>query len=53
MQREGDQRGSRHEHLEMNLGEWRRIIVLYECDGMNICTIKYQNKHLIEKALVF
>jgi hypothetical protein len=32
------------EEMERNLGEWRRINVLYECDGMNVCTIKYQNK---------
>ncbi len=24
------------EEMERNLGEWRRMIVLYECDGMNV-----------------
>jgi hypothetical protein len=27
--------------MERNLGEWRRI-VLYECDGLNLYTTKYQ-----------
>ncbi len=29
------------EEMERNLGEWRRI-VLYECDGLNLYTRKYQ-----------
>jgi hypothetical protein len=28
------------EEMERNLGEWRRMNVLYECDGWNVCTIK-------------
>jgi hypothetical protein len=27
-----------------NLGEWRRMNVMYECDVMNVSTIKDQNK---------
>ncbi len=30
--------------MKRNFGEWRRMNVLYECDGMNVCTIKDQNK---------
>jgi hypothetical protein len=30
--------------MERNFGEWRRMNLLYECGGMNVCTIKYQNK---------
>jgi hypothetical protein len=32
------------EEMERNLCEWPRMNVLYKCDRMNICTIKYQNK---------
>jgi hypothetical protein len=32
------------EEMERNLGEWQRMNLLYECNGMNLCTIKYQNK---------
>ena len=32
------------EEMERNLGAWRRMNVLYECAGMNVCTKKYQNK---------
>jgi hypothetical protein len=32
------------EEMERNLSEWRRMEGLYECDGMNVCIIKYQNK---------
>jgi hypothetical protein len=28
------------EEMERNLGEWRRMNVLYECDGMNVCAFK-------------
>ncbi len=31
---------SSDEEMERNLGEWRRVNVLYECDGMNVCTIE-------------
>jgi hypothetical protein len=32
------------EEMERNLGEWRRMNVLYEFDGMNVCTREYKNK---------
>ncbi len=32
------------EEMERNLSEWRRMNVLFECDGMNVCNIEYQNK---------
>jgi hypothetical protein len=32
------------EEMEKSLSEWRRMNVLYACDGMNVCNIKYQNK---------
>jgi hypothetical protein len=30
--------------MERGLSKWRRINVLYECDGMNVCmyVIKYE-----------
>jgi hypothetical protein len=31
---------SHDEKMERNFGEW----LLYECDGMKVCTIKYPNK---------
>jgi hypothetical protein len=31
------------EEMERNLSEWRQMNVLYECDGMDVCTIKYKN----------
>jgi hypothetical protein len=32
------------EEMERGLSKWRRINVLYECDGMNVCmyVIKYE-----------
>jgi hypothetical protein len=32
------------EEMERNLSEWQWMNVLFESDGMNVCTIKYQNK---------
>jgi hypothetical protein len=32
------------EEMERSLSEWRRMNVLYACDGMNVCNIKFQNK---------
>jgi hypothetical protein len=32
------------EEMERNLGDWRLDYVLYECDGMNVCTREYKNK---------
>ncbi len=28
------------EEMKRNLGDWRRMNVLYECDGMNVCSRK-------------
>jgi hypothetical protein len=35
------------EEMERNLGEWRRMNVLYECDGLNVCTRIY---HINKKS---
>jgi hypothetical protein len=32
------------EEMERNFGAWQRMNVLYECDGMNVWIIKYQNQ---------
>jgi hypothetical protein len=29
------------EKMERNHCKWRRMNILYECDGMNVCSIKY------------
>jgi hypothetical protein len=34
----------RDEDMERNLGEWRRMTVIYECEGMNVCTRKKYQK---------
>jgi hypothetical protein len=37
------------EEMERNLSEWRRMNVLYECDGMNIQFVL--NYHIKQKRL--
>ncbi len=49
------------EEMERNLGEWRRMNVLYECDGMNIFIVYLKKRvpnimppnHLREHSLHF
>jgi hypothetical protein len=30
------------EEMERNFDKWRQMNVLHECDGLNVCTRKYQ-----------